>query len=95
MPHYFPVPHLPPRVLTGLQGAEQPGRGPGNAAALLEHIAQDGAHAATAAATTTTLALQASSSAPQGAGELVLPHLRAPRAQMQPASAWVPTAPPA
>ena len=65
---------LPPRVLTRLQGAEQPGRGPRNAAALLEHIAQDGAHAAAAAA----LPLQASPSASQRAGQLVLPHPRAP-----------------
>lgn len=69
---------LPPRVLTRLQGAEQPGRGPRNAAALLEHIAQDGAHAATTAAAATTLPLQASPSTSQGAGQLVLPHPRAP-----------------
>ena len=78
-PSYSPMPPLPPRVLTRLQGAEQPGRGPRNAAALLEHIAQDGAHAAaTAAAATTTLPLQASPSTSQGAGQLVLPHRRAP-----------------
>lgn len=78
-----------PRVLTRLQGAEQPGRRPGDAAALLEHIAQDGAHATAAA-----LPLQAFSPAPQGAAQLVLSHPRAPWAPAQPPSAFRPTAPP-
>lgn len=68
-----PEPIRSPR-LTRLQGAEQPGRGPRDTAALLEHIAQDGAHAAAA------LALQASPAATQGAGQFVLPHPRAPSA---------------
>lgn len=68
-----PAPIRSPR-LTRLQGAEQPGRGPRDAAALLEHIAQDGAHA------TAALALQASPAATQGAGQFVLPHPRAPSA---------------
>lgn len=98
-PRYFPAPHLPPRVLTRLQGAEQPGRGPGNAAAFLEHIAQDGAHAAAtaaaAAAAAAALPFQASPSAPKGAGQLVLPHPRAPWAPVRPPSAWVLAVPPA
>lgn len=85
----FPAPPPQPRVLTGLQSAEQPGRGPGNAAPLLENIAQDGAHTAAAAAAAATLPLQASPSAPQGAGQLVLSHPGAPGAPVQPPSAWV------
>lgn len=68
-----PAPICSPR-LTRLQGAEQPRRGPRDAAAFLEHIAQDGAYAAAA------LALQASPAATQGAGQFVLPHPRAPSA---------------
>lgn len=85
---YFPAPHLQPWVLTRLQGAEQPGRGPGNAAALLEHIAQYGAHAA-------ALPLQASPPAPQRPGQLVLPHPGAPQALARPPSVSVPAASPA
>lgn len=83
---YFTAPHLQPWVLTRLQGAQQPGRGPGNAAALLEHIAQDGAHAA-------ALPLQASPPAPQRPGQLVLPHPRAPRALARLPSVSVPATP--
>lgn len=90
---YFPVPYLQPRVLTRLQSAQQPGRGPGNAASLLENIAQDGAHTAAAAAAAATLPLQASPSTPQGAGQLVLSHPGAPGAPVQPPSAWVTACP--
>lgn len=78
-----PLPPLPAKPLRGsrpppprrgervtwLQGAEQARRRPGDAAALLEDVAEDGTHAAARA-----LPLQASPPAPQRARQPVLPH---------------------
>lgn len=59
----------PLRCNTWLQGAEQARRRAGDAAPLLEDVAEDGAHAASRA-----LPLEASPAAPQRARQPFLPH---------------------
>lgn len=59
----------PLRCSTWLQGAEQARRRAGDAAPLLEDVAEDGAHAAARA-----LPLEASPAAPQRARQPLLPH---------------------